>query len=60
MAGISESLAGRVALFTLPGLSLKEVAAHPPLAEVDRFLWRSGFPELWQRPDLDRDLWMGS
>lgn len=60
MAGISESLAGRVALFTLPGLSLKEVAAQRSLAEVDGFLWRSGFPELWQRPDLDRDLWMGS
>ncbi len=23
------------------------------------FLWRSGFPELWDRPELDRDLWLG-
>lgn len=60
MAGVSESLAGRVALFTLPGLSLKEVAVQASLADVDRFLWRSGFPELWQRLQLDRDLWMGS
>lgn len=23
------------------------------------FLWRSGFPELWDRPELDRDRWLG-
>lgn len=60
MAGVSESLAGRAAIFSLPALSLREVATGAALAETDRFLWRSGFPELWQRPELDRDLWMGS
>lgn len=60
MAGVSESLAGRAAIFSLPALSLREVATGAALAETDRFLWRSGFPELWQRPELERDLWMGS
>lgn len=60
MAGISESLAGRAAVFTLPALCLSEVTAHPTLAETDGFLWRSGFPELWRQPDLDRELWLGS
>jgi predicted AAA+ superfamily ATPase len=27
---------------------------------MDAFCWRGGFPELWQRPDLDQDLWLGS
>lgn len=60
MAGVSESLAGRVAVFTLPALCLSEVAPAATLSDTDAFLWRSGFPELWQRPDLDRDLWLGS
>ena len=60
MAGVSESLAGRAAVFTLPPLSLDEVSPRASLADVDAFLWRSGYPELWQRPDLDRDLWLAS
>jgi predicted AAA+ superfamily ATPase len=60
MAGVSESLAGRAAIFSLPPLSIAEVTPTPSLAETDAFLWRSGYPELWHRPDLDRDLWMGS
>ena len=60
MAGASESLAGRAAVFTLPPLSLDEALPRASLSEVDAFLWRSGYPELWQRPDLDRDLWLAS
>ena len=60
MAGISESLAGRAAIFTLPPLSLSEVFTTASLADTDRFVWRSGYPELWRRPELERDLWMGS
>jgi hypothetical protein len=60
MAGVSESLAGRAAVFTLPPLSIAEVSAAPSLVDTDAFLWRSGYPELWHRPELDRDLWMGS
>jgi len=60
MAGVSESLAGRAAIFSLPTLGLAEVAADGSAETPDRLLWRSGFPELWQRRDLDRDLWLGS
>lgn len=60
MAGVSESLAGRVAVFALPPLSIDEAVPHASLADTDGFLWRSGYPELWQRPELDRALWLAS
>lgn len=60
MAGVSESLAGRAAVLSLPTLSLLEASPLATLADTDDFLWRSGFPELWARPELSRDLWMGS
>lgn len=60
MAGISESLAGRAAVLTLPTLSVDEVLARADMTQLDQFLWRGGFPELWARHELDRDLWMGS
>lgn len=60
MAGVTESLAGRVAVLTLPTLALDEVFPASTQEQADRFLWRGGFPELWDRPELSRDLWMGS
>ncbi|MEI6877357.1 MAG: ATP-binding protein, partial [Spirochaetota bacterium] len=58
MAGVSESLAGRVVLFELENLSLGELvgAGLPGLTkgEIDwaALLVRSQFPELWKRPEL--------
>ncbi len=60
MAGVSESLAGRAAIFTLPPLCLDEIVTSPAGPATDEFLWRSGFPELWQQPGLDRELWLAS
>jgi predicted AAA+ superfamily ATPase len=60
MQGVTESLAGRAAIFTLPPLALDEVHPGADLEAVDAFCWRGGFPELWRRPELDRELWMGS
>lgn len=60
MAGVSESLAGRAAIFTLPTLSIAEIYPRASRTEADDLLWRSGFPELWQRRDLDRNLWLAS
>lgn len=60
MAGVTESLAGRCAVLSLPTLSLAEIDAEATVEKVDEFCWRGGFPELWQRPDLDRELWLGS
>jgi hypothetical protein len=60
MAGVSESLAGRAAVMTLPPLCLDEVVHNADAARTTGFLWRSGFPELWARPDTNRDLWLSS
>jgi len=60
MAGVTESLAGRCAILTLPPLSLPELPHASDLASTDAFLWRGGYPELWQKPDIDRSLWLGS
>ena len=62
MQGITESLAGRCAVFTLPQLSLRELVSAGILkkGQEDSFFWRGGYPELWQRTDLDRVLWLGS
>ncbi|NJN47215.1 MAG: ATP-binding protein [Candidatus Competibacteraceae bacterium] len=60
MQGVSESLAGRCAVLALPTLALVEVFPEATLSETDTYCWRGGFPELWQRPELDRELWLGS
>ncbi len=60
MEGASESLAGRAAIFRLPALSMREAIRGGGLGDVDAFCWRGGFPELWQRPEMDRELWLGS
>lgn len=60
MQGVTESLAGRCAVLSLPTLALAEVFPNATPEQVDTFCWRGGFPELWQRPELDRDLWVGS
>jgi predicted AAA+ superfamily ATPase len=60
MAGVSESLAGRAAILTLPALSLRELADINSLAAIDAVLWRGSYPQLWQQPELDRELWLGS
>jgi len=60
MEGVTESMAGRCAVLTLPTLSLTEIDPKATVELSDKFCWRGGFPELWQRPNLDRDLWLGS
>jgi|SRR5665213_439628 len=60
MAGISESLAGRAAILTLPALTLRELPGTKDLGAIEAFLWRGSYPQLWQQPDLDRALWLGS
>lgn len=60
MAGVSESLAGRAAILTLPALSLRELGDVSGIAAVDAVLWRGSYPQLWQQPELDRELWLGS
>lgn len=64
MKGISESLAGRVAVFDFEGLSALEVAArYTPDATPESwlpFFTRGGFPELWQHSDHPVELYLDS
>jgi len=53
MASISESLAGRVAVLTLGGLSYAEIARARPKVTVEDALLRGGYPELHARPEID-------
>lgn len=62
MAQVSESLAGRCAVLDLATLSARELVDAGQLAEdsVELLLFRGGYPELWEKPDLPRDLWYSS
>jgi len=60
MQGVTESLSGRCAVLSLPTLSLNEINAGEKRDTIDAYCWHGGFPERWQRPELDRDLWFGS
>ena len=53
MNGIADSLAGRVAVFDLEGLSLAEIRAAMPKLEVTAAIIRGGFPELFGNLDID-------
>lgn len=60
MQGVSESLAGRCAALELSTLSAGELDLGPERAAVEAALWRGGYPELWARPDLSREMWLAS
>ncbi len=53
MKSVSESLAGRADILERETLSWAEVRAASPRMEVSEFLVRGGFPELYEKPDLD-------
>ena len=60
MRGISESLAGRVALFELEPLSFKEIHESPLEIALDPLLIRGGYPELYENEELDPSLFYQS
>ncbi len=53
MAGVSESLAGRASVLTLGGLTYGEIRGARPDFRVEDFVLRGGYPELYEKPDLD-------
>jgi predicted AAA+ superfamily ATPase len=53
MAGVSDSLAGRVDLLELETLSWGEIDQAVPAASVESALVRGGFPELYANPEID-------
>ena len=50
---LKESLAGRVSIFRIHGLSLNELLEFDPAISLRQILFRGGFPELWIRPELN-------
>lgn len=61
MKNVADSLAGRSAVISFSGLSGREwQTAYPPTGPLwKEFLWRGGFPRLWEDPDnpVSRDRW---
>ena len=50
---MKETLAGRLNIFQVHGLSVHELWSHDPEIDLKTILFRGGFPELWVRPELD-------
>lgn len=53
MAGVTESLAGRADVLQLSVLSYAEVVQALPSTSVEDMVVRGGFPELYEKPELD-------
>lgn len=55
---MKETLAGRISLFRIHGLSLHELLSHDSTIELKKILFRGGFPELWVRTELNPILFL--
>lgn len=55
MEGVSESLAGRIAILHLETLSALELR-HANRPHIEDTLWRGGYPELWAQSQLSAEL----
>jgi hypothetical protein len=53
MQGVSESLAGRAEIVDLEPLSVGEIRAAARDTSVEAMILRGGFPELYEKPELD-------
>ncbi|MEW6218015.1 MAG: ATP-binding protein [Thermodesulfobacteriota bacterium] len=53
MKGVADSLAGRVGIFELEVLSHRELKQAPEEASLLRLVVRGGFPELYEKPELE-------
>ncbi len=65
MKGVSESLAGRIAIFQLYPFSWDEVREVPNHQKTDdqtcaNQIIQGFYPEFFTKPSLDKDLWYGS
>jgi len=59
MTRVTESLAGRIALFHLEPLSATELQSETtiPRTALRDLHWLGGYPELWKSPGIDRSAW---
>ncbi len=55
MQKVGESLAGRIAVLHLETLSAQELR-QSKAPGIHNFIWKGGYPELWQNPNLDPTL----
>ena len=53
MQNISESLAGRISILHLETLSAQEIRESEAALEVENYLWKGGFPEIWSNPNIN-------
>lgn len=60
METVSESLAGRIAIFELPTLSAEELIGEDIDYSLDELLYRGGFPELWAERELEPNEYFAS
>lgn len=60
MQVVSESLAGRADIIELEGLAWSEVHAALPALTIEEVVVRGGFPELYEKPELDAHAWYRS
>lgn len=60
MRSVSESLAGRVEVLELEGLSLAELRASGRDVPVEEVACRGSLPELWEKPELEAASFWGS
>lgn len=60
MKGVTESLAGRIAIFNLYPLSWKELNKHPTPSEMALQTLRGFYPELSAHPTFDWNEWYSS
>lgn len=50
---VKETLAGRVSIFYLLGLSYHELSQFDPSIQLSEIFFRGGFPELWVRKEIN-------
>lgn len=50
---MQETLAGRLSVFNIHGLSVNELWQHDSKIALKQMMFRGGFPELWVRPELN-------
>ena len=62
MQNVTESLAGRVVVFHLETLSAQELKNSSQISdtELENYIWKGGYPELWANPNIDATLFFDS
>lgn len=50
---LRETLAGRVSLFHLHGLSVNEISKFDPTIPISKIFWQGGFPQLYTNSHID-------